>query len=684
MSRLRTRALRTANASWEHIRAAARFHSSLRQLRLRARTWGRSLDWDTITPQDWEAERASRRHELSWALGIDGRPVPEDLQAEVTGTLERSDYLIHKIVFQSLPGLYVTANFYEPRERPVPSPCILYLNGHWPSLDGAKTGFQDRFLWYPAHGFATLVVDPLGFGEIPGVHHGTSRSNRWEWLSLGYTPAGVEVWNAMRALDWLATQPGIDISRCGATGISGGGVITQYLAALDERVAVAAPSCSSWSVASQVEHSVVHEQCDCTYFPSVHGLDFADVVALIAPRPLLILGGRKDPIFPPDGYRHVYRRVSEVYKLYRRDQDDKARIRLVESSAGHTDTPRQLRETRRWMTAWIGNHPQNGTKGFTDGNPPTTPPSDLRCLVNAPPNPANLSIHDSWTEGSNPVRPGYSDNLRTRGSHVQHILRHRVFAWFPDRSIPVPCRRLRGSGGYTGAMADFSKYEIETEPGCRILVENLEPRADPADLTPVLIRIRRPEDHVGYPDIDDLLPLIGSVRIVLVTPRFADNPLSGRCFAQVERTAALLGRTIAAMQIWDVLRVVDWIRSGIEIPSNPPIVLSGRGDAATIALYAAALDEGVAGVVLEDLPPSHRAGPALLTVLRDTDLPGVAGLVSGRNLTFVNDAPRGDEWTVAAKHTTGSPIRFSVSDSVCEGFRRQVLGPKISRSEGAQ
>lgn len=88
---------------------------------------------------------------------------------------------------------------------------------------GAKAAFQHHGIWFARHGFAALVLDTIEFGEIPGIHHGIHDLGMWHWLSLGYTPAGVEVWNAIRALDYLETRKEVDTSRAGITGISGEG-----------------------------------------------------------------------------------------------------------------------------------------------------------------------------------------------------------------------------------------------------------------------------------------------------------------------------------------------------------------------------------------------------------------------------------------------------------------------------
>src|SRR5205814_1204081 len=174
-------------------------------------------------------------------LGLDPLPEKTPLKAKTTGTIERSGVTIEKVHFQSKPGLYVTGNLYLPasggREPPVPGPtggsrpplakshpAILYVCGHSNrGRDGNKTAFQDHGLWFASNGYVCLVVDTLQLGEIAGIHHGTYREGRWWWHDRGYTPAGVECWNGVRAIDYLLTRPDVDPNKVGVTGISGGG-----------------------------------------------------------------------------------------------------------------------------------------------------------------------------------------------------------------------------------------------------------------------------------------------------------------------------------------------------------------------------------------------------------------------------------------------------------------------------
>src|SRR5438874_2290325 len=125
-----------------------------------------------------------------------------------------------------------------------PAPAILYVCGHGNVVKdgvsyGSKASYQHHGAWLARNGYVCLTIDTLQLGEIQGLHHGTHRENMWWWNARGYTPAGVEAWNCMRALDYLQSRPEVDAERLGVTGRSGGGAYAWWITALDERIRVA-------------------------------------------------------------------------------------------------------------------------------------------------------------------------------------------------------------------------------------------------------------------------------------------------------------------------------------------------------------------------------------------------------------------------------------------------------------
>jgi len=219
------------------------------------------------TRAEWQAIRPRLKAELFQMLGL--WPVPErtPLHARVTGTVDREGpVVIEKIHFQSRPGLYVTGNLYRPRDVHGRLPAILYVCGHaGRGRDGNKTAFQDHGMWFARNGYVALLIDTLQLGEVAGVHHGTYNLGRWWWQALGYTPAGVECWNGIRAIDYLITRPDVDPGRIGVTGISGGGAATFWIAAADDRVACTAPTSGMSDLETYVNHKIINGNCDCMF-----------------------------------------------------------------------------------------------------------------------------------------------------------------------------------------------------------------------------------------------------------------------------------------------------------------------------------------------------------------------------------------------------------------------------------
>lgn len=589
-------------------------------------------DWE-----EWQRLRPLRRRQLLDMMGLDPLPARTPLNPTITGTLARARYTVEKVVFESLPGLLVTGNLYLPIGRAAPVPCILYLCGHQIHPLGAKTQYQDRFLWYPNHGFACLAVDSLLCGEVPGVHRGTHTLGRWDWLSLGYTPAGVEIWNAMRALDYLETRAEVDAERIGVTGTSGGGVMTWFLSALDERVKVAAPSASAYTIESQVRRRLVPRQCDCTFYPNVFQMDFPEVGALVAPRPVLILAGRRDRIFPPAGYRKLFRTLSRIYGLCPALAAGRPRVELAETNHGHAETQETLRRTREWMVRWLAPHGEAAACALPTPVPEHERPEELACLARVPPDAANFTVHRTFIQTHEAAAPRTADEWNVRRSILMEQLRTKVFGWFPEsKEIPFQSRKSVGSGGHARRFARFSEWEIAAESADRMRVQLYEPHRAAED-APLLAVVQRRNDSLVFPD-DELLPLLADHRVLIVVPRFGGwNPtLAER--AEAERMAALCGRTLDALQVWDAMRAVRW---ALDERGFRPSVASifGRGGAGIVALYAALFESRIGHVVLQSPPASHGAGPALLGVLRYTDIPEVAGLLAPRGLTFVGELP---------------------------------------------
>jgi hypothetical protein len=171
--------------------------------------------------QSWEAVRARRLEEMRDMLGLLPWPARTPLNAKVANVLDKGSYTVENIVFESLPRIYVTGNLYLPKQPSGRVPAIVYVCGHSPSPYGDKVQYQRHGISFAKNGYAALILDSIQIAETFALHHGVHSQNMPDWYARGYTPAGVEVWNAMRAIDYLQTRPEVDGERIGMTGRSG-------------------------------------------------------------------------------------------------------------------------------------------------------------------------------------------------------------------------------------------------------------------------------------------------------------------------------------------------------------------------------------------------------------------------------------------------------------------------------
>lgn len=645
--------------------AAQRHEMATNQLRRLAREMTASCLDEIQSLGDWKRRQPELRRQLLDMLGLDPLPKRTALKAQITGRLEGEAYRIEKVVFQSMPGLYVTGNLYVPKNGGKSLPTILYLCGHMPQPLGAKFHYQDRAIWFASHGYTCLILDTHEFGELSGIHHGTHDLNLWHWFSLGYTPAGVEVWNAIRAIDYLETRPEVDPKRIGLTGISGGGAMTWYTAAVDERVAAAAPVCSTFTWGSQAEHWVARGQCDCIYYLNSYRWDFPIVAALIAPRPLMILSGQKDTIFPPDGYHEVFQRGKKIYDLYAGSGAQSDRIREVDDDVAHSDPPLFLREARQWMQRWLKG---DSTELPLEAESPKKETAEaLACLAKIPADASNFRIQNEFAPQASLKKPS-ARLWEKRRSELPAQLKEKVFGWFPAETIPFETQTTKNSGGWhvRYGYADYKEFSFQSEPGVRVRGQLLTPRTNSSG-APLLIWLKRTVDSFNSSDVDELLPVLGRYRVLILNPRFTEVPMSPADYTDVERTAVWVGRTIAAMQVWDTLRAIEWAMNEEKI-STPSISIYAKGEMGIVGLYAGVFDERVKQVILNGAPGSHWQGPALLNVLRVTDIPEVAGAFAPRRLVSLTKFPESFAHTRAIYKTERAADQCVESLSLSEAL----------------
>ncbi|HUJ23218.1 MAG TPA: acetylxylan esterase, partial [Bryobacteraceae bacterium] len=331
------------------------------------------------TPADLARRKARLREVMLRDLG--GLPERTPLNARVIGVLDRGDYKIEKVLFESQPRFYVTANLYLPKTGEPPYPAVLYPLGH---EQGAKahSAWQITLGSLAKKGYVALAWDPIGQGERIQIYDADFEDSKVRASTTEHTVQGIQclligdhvarytIWDGERALDYLLSRPEVDPKRVACTGNSGGGTHTAYLSALDDRIQVAAPSCyiSSWR---QMLRSLGPQDAE-QVFPNWlrDGMDYPDFIYAFAPKPYRILSAIRD-FFPIDGAREAFEEARGVYA--RVGAADK--LSMFEADDGHGYTHPRRMAAYAWFARWL--------KGEEDQGPepeiPLATEQDLRC-----------------------------------------------------------------------------------------------------------------------------------------------------------------------------------------------------------------------------------------------------------------------------------------------------------------
>src|SRR5437016_6109786 len=501
------------------------------------------------------------------------------LNPRITGRIESENYTIEKVIFESLPGFYVTANLYRPNQSGR-YPGVLLQAGH--TQEGKPEG-QRLAANLALKGFVVLAFDPVGQGEREQTYDQRVDRPLAGWSVPEHIQAGTQsiligesvaryfIWDAKRALDYLISRPDVDAAHLGATGCSGGGALTTFIGALDPRLKAVAPACFINSYRLLFAGQDPDSEMSLPNLLS-SGLDMADYVELSAPTPWLILATEGD-YFTPAGARLVYEEARRWFGLY--GAEDKLRFFI---GGGPHGTPLETREEiYKWMIRWL----KDGEGDFHEQ--PVKLYNNHELLITKSGN-----VQDE--PGSRKLYQLILDEFRAkkRQATIPELLAELRRLNVPSDRTSPEVSIWDDSNGPDGPR---QHVRFESEPGVEIGGKLYIPHA--GGRKPAVLLVADKMSSYWIPSTAAVAERIAKTgRVVLEleprdSPGEGDRPYVGNWLTNAR--ANRIGRNLPAMRAHDILRGLDLLAARDDVDAAS-IRAAARGVKGIWLLLAAAMD----------------------------------------------------------------------------------------------
>lgn len=566
------------------------------------------------TKADAEAYVRSARERIRQSFGPEPERTP--LNPKIMGVLERDTYRVEKILFESRPGMLVSANLYVPKGRAFPLPAVVASCGH--SANGkAGDTYQSFAQSLARQGYVVLIYDPIGQGERLQFVDEQFKPRRGvavaEHLYAGNPQFLVgeffgmwRAWDGIRALDYLLTREEVDPKHVGITGNSGGGTMTTWLCGLESRWTMAAPGCFVTTFRRNAENELPADTEQCPPRAIALGLDHADFLAAMAPKPVIILAKERD-FFDVRGSIEAYERLKSLYTLL--GVPDNVALHIGPTEHGYTQ------ENREAMYRFFNR--------VTNVDGPTSEPrltiendADLWCCPHGQVAELNSRTVLSFTQAASrtaKTKRGSVDG-GTLAKALTEVLR------LPEIPKVAPDYRiLRVLKPRQYPLASATTYAVETEPKIHAVVTRLTDKPHysrpPEEPRRAVLYVSHQSADVELrtePLIKELLEQgaafyacdvrgIGDSRPDTCGSDTFHSPYGSDFFYAAH--AIMLDRPYVGQRTLDVLRVIDWLAS----VGHREVHLAAKGWGTLPALFAAVLSKHVVQVTLKQSLESYSA-----------------------------------------------------------------------------
>jgi cephalosporin-C deacetylase-like acetyl esterase len=544
------------------------------------------------------------------------------------GTVNDKGFTIENIAYESLPGYWVTANVYVPAKASGPFPAMIVMPGH----GAGKSSLYNWAANFAHAGILTIAIDPMGQGERFQHYDpelGTSKlegSGEHEHanqtaLLVGQHIARYWFTDGMRAVDYLIQRKDVDPNRIGAFGCSGGGTATSYLAAMDPRISVAVASSYITSFKELLPGNGPQDAEQTIPGFLAAGLDFGDWVELVAPRPFAIVAF-EDDFFPIAGAKWTNEEARRIYSLY--GAEDK--LLFIDGLGGHCNLVPVTAQVMNFLYKHL--KVAGTTPEFGQYRPADTDDLNVTTTGQLSTSIGSITVEDLARK--EPRAPKSVINSQTELTQLKTRLRSDIRKL---AAVSVDVSQVVKAGTTLKQQSQGYRVEavsLESEPGITLDGLVVSPTNNQTSHPAILwMEATAGEQLLTNPDVVRLVQsgnivMLFHPRGVLSEPSPNPNQLALGQYMQPLLRSIAVGKTLVGMRVDDTLRAITWLTSRADV-RKAELTVYAKGGLGLVALHAAALDDRISNVVIENTLLSYqtalRAG--LHRNLSEVVIPGV-------------------------------------------------------------
>jgi dienelactone hydrolase len=609
--------------------------------------------------ESWDLRSQTIRDSIiSWTGPF---PPRTPLNARTTGRIEKKDYTLEKIIFESRPNFLVTANLYLPKNVTGPHPAVLNVIGHFQEGKAADV-MQRLSIAQARNGFVALTMDCMGQGERQ--IYGIKPTGAHATIGIQAFISGTHVfnfmaWDAIRAIDYLVTRPEVDAGKIGITGHSGGGMMTTYLLPLEPRITVAVPTCNptTWRNRVHANLSADHEQVFFGAFASA--IDpRGDPLFAQVPKPLLINATTDDPLNPPRGVWDLSHWLFRSYSAH--GVPEKFATSMVK--AGHDYNQEQREVTNAWMLRWTEQDAVNfGEEDITIEKEEDLWAARLGSAYNEPrsrmPQEWVLDYLTEHKAASKPVQTKQA--LKEHQSRMSKLINSVLHTNLDNINVTGDLDAPRHVGDLTLRSFVLEPEEGIILPGILLETKTNNPHPD------VILYINQNGKSDLLKDINIVKDLLREgYRICAIDLRGIGETapdMAGKFWD------FLAGKPIFGQRVRDILATIKWLKES-EIKGRN-VKLWGTGMGALYGAFAGVLTDDISALVLEEplisfenivqvKMPRYQHEIILPGILKKFDMPQVYQALSPRPIALLSpysaEKTTGDESDIERMNKTVS------------------------------